>query len=253
MNWCLFEALNMTSVSSWQPGQVCPRLVTPSFAGSSQTGHVCNLHPPVPACTCSCNASLPYLCLHCLHWSPKIRMCLQLQLDNLVTDFQKVTEDLKRRFVVNGEPLIEEGMVVGGSPMGSGSFKRMTGFTLPQRPTMASSGEGGYNRLCCTHRYMLHTQMRYKWAGVQEKPCRVHMLQVGAGHHVLSRAMELIYSFAFEMQTKGSGACQHSSRLSLPASHIASSGQHVQQWCWPLEVPPTAVGAWQRVQHVLYS
>lgn len=60
----------------------------------------------------------------------------------MVTDFQKVTEDLKRRFVVNGEPLIEEGMVVGGSPMGSGSFKRMTGFTLPQRPTMASSGEG---------------------------------------------------------------------------------------------------------------
>ena len=99
------------------------------------------------AATCAC----PQLQLNSLTGSPlpalpilssTIRWCLQLQLDNLVTDFQKVTEDLKRRFVVNGEPLIEEGMVVGGSPMGSGSFKRMTGFTLPQRPTMASSGDG---------------------------------------------------------------------------------------------------------------
>ena len=96
----------------------------------------------LPVSSCSWTGPPPPFLPVLLMLSSQIRLCLQLQLDNLVTDFQKVTEDIKRRFVVNGEPLIEEGMVVGGSPMGSGSFKRMTGFTLPQRPTMASSGEG---------------------------------------------------------------------------------------------------------------
>ena len=138
----LLEAWNMTSGSSWQPGWVCPRLIA-LFV--QQPDRKCLIALPLPA--------LPTL-------SSQIRWCLQLQLDNLVTDFQKVTEDLKRRFVVNGEPLIEEGMVVGGSPMGSGSFKRMTGFTLPQRPTMASSGNG-------EHIIDSYVHILEKWAGEQ--------------------------------------------------------------------------------------
>lgn len=36
---------------------------------------------------------------------------LQVQLENLTSSFQSVTEDLKKRFAVNGEPLIDESVV----------------------------------------------------------------------------------------------------------------------------------------------
>ena len=68
---------------------------------------------------------------------------------------QTVTEDLKKRFAVNGEPLIDESVVGsyhsrGSSPhisshavsiaaSGSASFNRTTGFAVSQRPTLASS------------------------------------------------------------------------------------------------------------------
>ena len=37
--------------------------------------------------------------------------CAQVQLENLTSSFQSVTEDLKKRFAVNGEPLIDESVV----------------------------------------------------------------------------------------------------------------------------------------------
>lgn len=64
-----------------------------------------------------------------------------VQLENLMQDFQEVTEDLKRRFAVNGEPLIDE-TVVGSFSRGSsphfGSFIRTTGFavTSPRSPVL---------------------------------------------------------------------------------------------------------------------
>ena len=121
-------------------------------------------------------------------------MCLQLQLDNLVTDFQKVTEDLKRRFVVNGEPLIEEGMVVGGSPMGSGSFKRMTGFTLPQRPTMASSGEG-------ERQSSIHTYSSWRSGQVSRARCTCYSLQQGIiGARRAIELMHVLFRTLAELQ-----------------------------------------------------
>jgi hypothetical protein len=81
-----------------------------------------------------------------------------VQLENLTRSFQKVTDDLKRRFAVNGEPLIDESTVGsfssrGQSPMLSDGFKRTTGFS----PTMAimggaqmsTSGAGGVHVLLC--------------------------------------------------------------------------------------------------------
>lgn len=66
-------------------------------------------------------------------------MRMQIQLSKLVASFQSIPEDMKRRFTVNGEPLIEEG-AEGRSPMLGASFSRTTGFNVPVRPTLASSG-----------------------------------------------------------------------------------------------------------------
>jgi len=81
---------------------------------------------------------------------------VQVQLEKLTETFQTVTEDLKRRFAVNGESLVDETNISGSSPMsagnspfrhgsggggGSGGFAVQRGFALPQqRPTLASSG-----------------------------------------------------------------------------------------------------------------
>lgn len=80
-----------------------------------------------------------------------------IQLENLTQNFQKVTEDLKRRFAVNGEPLSDEHVVgslsKGSSPLIGGSFTRTTGFNVsspvqlplstsePTRITLPSSME----------------------------------------------------------------------------------------------------------------
>ena len=80
-----------------------------------------------------------------------------IQLENLTQNFQKVTEDLKRRFAVNGEPLSDEHVVgslsKGSSPLIGGSFTRTTGFNIsspvqlplstsePARITLPSSME----------------------------------------------------------------------------------------------------------------
>lgn len=68
-----------------------------------------------------------------------------VQLENLTTSFQTVTEDLKRRFAVNGEPLIDE-HVVGSYSRGSSpalsSFPRHIGFALTS-PTGAKTRLNG--------------------------------------------------------------------------------------------------------------
>ncbi|KAL6785836.1 CMPK1 [Auxenochlorella protothecoides x Auxenochlorella symbiontica] len=58
-----------------------------------------------------------------------------VQIENLTTSFQTVTEDLKRRFKVSGEPLDGPGLLGssfshGSSPLASGSFRRTLGFEL---------------------------------------------------------------------------------------------------------------------------
>ena len=65
---------------------------------------------------------------------------MQIQLEKLTASFQSVTEDVRRRFVVDGEPLLEEGLE-GRSPILGASFSRTTGFSIPSRPTLASSGK----------------------------------------------------------------------------------------------------------------
>ena len=89
----------------------------------------------------TCNADqIRVIEAHSAFWS---RCCSQVQLEKLTAAFQNVTEDLKRRFVVNGEPLIDESAIVGNSPMSSsgGSFRRTLGFAVPRQPAMSSSGE----------------------------------------------------------------------------------------------------------------
>ena len=64
-----------------------------------------------------------------------------MQLAKLTASFQNVTEDLRRRFVVDGEPLFDEG-VGGRSPVLAHSFRRTTGFSMPvPRPGQAASGQ----------------------------------------------------------------------------------------------------------------
>ena len=78
----------------------------------------------------------------------------QVQLEKLTEQFQTVTEDMRRRFAVDGEPMVNAGHVSASSPLamaasplrtasaGGAGFFRQTGFTPPQqsRPGVASSG-----------------------------------------------------------------------------------------------------------------
>ena len=75
----------------------------------------------------------------------------QVQLEKLTEQFQTVTEDMRRRFAVDGEPMVNAGHVSASSPLAmaasplrtaSVGFFRQTGFTPPQqsRPGIASSG-----------------------------------------------------------------------------------------------------------------
>jgi hypothetical protein len=63
----------------------------------------------------------------------------QLQLEKLTASFQYVTEDLRRQFMVDGEPLLHESSI-GSSPILSSSFRRTTGFSVPEKPSLSSSG-----------------------------------------------------------------------------------------------------------------
>ena len=61
-----------------------------------------------------------------------------MQLEKLTASFQCVTEDLRRRFMVDGEPLLHENSI-GSSPVLSSSFRRISGFTVPERPLQLST------------------------------------------------------------------------------------------------------------------
>ena len=63
---------------------------------------------------------------------------VQLQLEKLTAAFQCVTEDLRRQFMVDGEPLLHENSI-GSSPVLSSSFRRQIGFSAPERPPPAFS------------------------------------------------------------------------------------------------------------------
>lgn len=65
----------------------------------------------------------------------------QVQLEKLTASFQNVSEDLRRRFVVDGEPLLDSDSI-GSSPVLASSLRRTTGFavTTPRAASMASSG-----------------------------------------------------------------------------------------------------------------
>jgi len=81
-----------------------------------------------------------------------------VQLEKLTESFRAVTDDLRRRFAVGGEPLFDEDGVgtppsvgrggLGGGLLASG-FTRTTGFAVNERPTLASSAPtaGGVLRL----------------------------------------------------------------------------------------------------------
>lgn len=76
----------------------------------------------------------------------------QVQLEKLTEQFQVVTEDMRRRFAVDGEPMVNAGHVSASSPLAtaasplrtaSAGFFRQTGFAPSEqgRPGVASSGE----------------------------------------------------------------------------------------------------------------
>lgn len=70
----------------------------------------------------------------------------QVQLEKLTATFQKVPEDLRHHFSVDGEQILEDG-AFGKSPSLSPRFGRTTGFSLPDRPTMASSAPVSVTKL----------------------------------------------------------------------------------------------------------
>ena len=78
-----------------------------------------------------------------MHASPEVRAHgkTQVQLEKLTASFQNVSEDLRRRFVVDGEPLLDSDSI-GSSPVLSSSLRRTTGFAVstPRAASMASSG-----------------------------------------------------------------------------------------------------------------
>mmetsp|Transcript_11150 Transcript_11150/g.33431 ORF Transcript_11150/g.33431 Transcript_11150/m.33431 type:complete len:669 (+) Transcript_11150:244-2250(+) len=96
----------------------------------------------------------------------------QVQLERLTAQFQTVTEDMRRRFAVDGEPLVSAGHVSASSPLAvspsplrasSAVFRKQTGFSPayrsvaasaptapmflpPPRPISVSSGESSLTR-----------------------------------------------------------------------------------------------------------
>ncbi|EIE18178.1 hypothetical protein COCSUDRAFT_49381 [Coccomyxa subellipsoidea C-169] len=92
----------------------------------------------------------------------------QLQLEKLTASFQCVTEDLRRQFMVDGEPLLHENSI-GSSPILSSSFRRTTGFNIPTMSTsaplangihMAKAGRNGKSSGSCNSSGLLSHHMR---------------------------------------------------------------------------------------------
>lgn len=74
----------------------------------------------------------------------------QVQLEQLTKQFQNVTEDMRRRFAVDGEPLVSAGHVSASSPSAAslsplhacsaGVFRKQAGFTPLGTRSVAASG-----------------------------------------------------------------------------------------------------------------
>ena len=62
---------------------------------------------------------------------------MQVQLEQLTSSFQSMTEDLRQRLVANVSAAFPSDDEM--SPLKAG-FARTEGFSLPERPTLASSG-----------------------------------------------------------------------------------------------------------------
>ena len=77
--------------------------------------------------------------------NPTVRM--QVQLEQLTSSFQSMTEDLRQRLVANVSAAFPSDDEM--SPL-KGSFQpvRTEGFALPERPAMASSGAVLIMSLC---------------------------------------------------------------------------------------------------------
>lgn len=69
------------------------------------------------------------------HWS---RRHLQVQLEQLTASFQNVTEDMRQRFAVDGQTVLDES-IIGTSPIGSlRSSSLRTSF---MKPSLGRSGD----------------------------------------------------------------------------------------------------------------
>lgn len=78
-----------------------------------------------------------------MHESSRVSLgpdVVQIQLEKLTASFQSVPEDLRQHFSVDGEPMLDDSPL-GKSPVLRPAFRRTTGFALPERPSLASSGE----------------------------------------------------------------------------------------------------------------
>ena len=70
---------------------------------------------------------------------PAVPAWLQIQLEKLTASFQEMPDDLRQHFAVDGEPMLGESPL-GMSPALRPAFRRTTGFALPERPSLSSSG-----------------------------------------------------------------------------------------------------------------
>ncbi len=62
---------------------------------------------------------------------------MQVQLEQLTASFQNVTEDMRQRFVVDGQTVLDES-IIGTSPIGS--FRSGSLRTSLMKPSMGRSG-----------------------------------------------------------------------------------------------------------------
>ncbi len=73
-----------------------------------------------------------------------------MQLERLTEQFQTVTEDMRRRFAVDGEPFVSAGHVSASSPLAmspsplrasSAVFRKHAGFSPAHRSVAGSGGQ----------------------------------------------------------------------------------------------------------------
>lgn len=135
----------------------------------------------------------------------------QIQLEKATASFQSVTEDLRRRFAVDGEPLLEEG-VEGKSPMlGASFFNRTTGFAVPQKAVISSSAP--ISRQGSGQVSLLSQQMKPQQAHVHTPQSSESGFSVSSQQQVPSHALPPHVTIL-------------PSRTTSPATALAAAQQH---------------------------